>query len=298
VSGLRDLTQEAIQVNGVELAYLSGGEATAPLVICLHGFPDSALTFKHLAPDLIGGGFRVAVPWLRGYPPSEVVQGPYQMAAVAHDVIALADELSPGRSAYLVGHDWGGLATYGATALAPDRWERAVVLSVAPARSFRPFLIRDWDQQRASWYQFLFQLEPLAERVVQKADFAFIERLWEDWSPGWAIDREILDAAKKSIAEGFPAALTFYRHAWQVGLQDPALAEDQQRVMDGPVDVPTLVLRGEDDGCILAGAFDAVADYFSGEHAVEVLPRVGHFLHLEDPEGVNRRIIEFLREQA
>lgn len=282
------------RVNGIELAYLHAGAPEDPLVLCWHGFPDSPVTFRHLARDLVAAGFRVVMPWLRGYPPSEVVPGPYQIAALALDAVALADELSPDRPAYLVGHDWGAHAVYGAATLAPDRWERLVALSVAPTRVFRPFLIRDWAQQRASWYQFLFQLGPLSEAVVSEADFAFVDRLWSSWSPGWDVDREALDAAKASLRAGFPAALDYYRDTWQVQRHDPALAEDQQRIVDGPVRVPTLLLHGLQDGCILPGAMRDAASHFAGEHTIEGVPGVGHFLHLEDPERVNGRIVSFL----
>lgn len=283
-----------VHVSGIELAYREYGDAADPLVLCLHGFPDSPTTFRHLAPDLVAAGFRVVTPWLRGYPPSEIVPGPYQTAALARDVIGLADALSPERPAFLVGHDWGTLAAYGAMTLAPDRFARAVVLAVAPTRIFRPFLARDWDQQRASWYQFLFQLGPLSEAIVSADDFAYLDRLWESWSPGWKIDREALDAAKDSIRAGFPAALDFYRDNWQPERHDPALAQDQRRIVDGPIRVPTLLLHGLQDGCILPGAMEQAGEHFAAEHRIEALAGVGHFLHLEDPERVGSRIVAFL----
>ena len=290
------LTQESVHVNGLTLAYLHGGNEQDPLVICVHGFPDSPATFKHLAPELVRSGFRVVAPWLRGYPPSQVVAGPYQVAALARDVIALAEALSPNRAAFLVGHDWGGMACYGAATLDPTRWERAAVLSVPPTRVFRSFLARDWDQQRASWYQFFFQRESLADAAVSAADFAFIERLWESWSPGWAVDPEILDAAKSTLREGFPAALNFYRDTWQVERQDPQLADDQRRIIDGPITVPTMVLHGVQDGCILPGAFADAAQHFTGGHTIEAVKGVGHFLHLESPQVVNDKILSFFRQ--
>lgn len=290
--------QRSVRVNGVELAYLDAGRDEDPLVLCWHGFPDSPLTYRHLARDLVADGFRVVMPWLRGYPPSEVVKGPYQIAALARDAIALADHLSPDRPAYLVGHDWGTLLAYGAATLAPERWRRVVVLAVPPTRIFRAFLIRDWDQQRASWYQFLFQLGPLSEAVVSADDFAYVDRLWKSWSPGWALDRVALDAAKRAVRDGFPASLDFYRDAWQPDRQDPALAADQRRIVDGPIRVPVLLLHGLRDGCILPGAMRDVADHFAGEFAIEALPGVGHFLHLENPELVNPKILAFLRERG
>lgn len=286
--------RRTVRVNGVDLAYLHAGPDDAPLVVCLHGFPDSPVTWRHLLPRLVGAGYRVAAPWLRGYPPSQVVDGPYQIAAVAHDLVALVDALSPDEPAHVVGHDWGGLATYGAAVLAPDRLRRAVVLSVPPSRSFRAFLRRDWDQQRAAWYQFFFQLEPLAETAVSADDFAFVERLWRAWSPDWEPDRDALDAAITTVRDGFPASLLFYRDTYQLERRDPALAGDQQRILDGPVPGPVLVLRGARDGCILAGAYAEAGDYFADGHAMETVAGAGHFLHLERPDVVGDRITAFL----
>lgn len=289
------LQQRVVSTPGLDIAYLEGGRPDAPLVICLHGFPDSAVTFRRLAADLVAAGYRVVVPWLRGYPPSQVVDGPYQVAALARDALALLDAVGDGRPARLVGHDWGALAAYGAGVLGgPQRWERLVTLSVPPTRVFRSFLRGDWDQQRASWYQFLFQLEPLSDAAVSAGDFAFLERLWRSWSPGWEPDAEVLEAARDSIRRGFPAALRFYRDTWQPARQHPDLAADQRAIVDGPLAVPTLVLHGLQDGCILPGAFAAAGDYFAAEHRVQGVEGVGHFLHLEDPERVGRLVLDFL----
>lgn len=283
-----------LHVNGVRLVYLDYGPAQAPLVVCLHGFPDSPASFRHLAADLVAAGYRVVTPWLRGYPPSEVVDGPYQVAALARDAIALATALSPSRPAFLVGHDWGGLATYGAAVLEPSRWHGVAVLSVPPTKVFRPFLEHDWEQQRASWYQFLFQLEEVSERVVSAEGFGFLDRLWRSWSPGWQADPDVVEAARISIRAGFPASLRYYRDAWQRVRQDPGLVDDQRRIVEGPIKVCALVLYGLQDGCILPGAFANVGEYFAGPHIVDGIAGVGHFLHLETPSVVSERIVSFL----
>lgn len=296
--GARTDGHRTVEVDGVRLAYLEYGLPDGPMVLCLHGFPDSPVTFRHLAARLAAEDFRVVTPWLRGYPPSAVVNASYQVARLARDAVALAEALAPGQPAWLVGHDWGGLVAYGAAALEPSRWNGIVVLSVPPTRMFRPFLRRDWDQQRASWYQFLFQLEGLAEDAVSAEDFRFLGQLWRSWSPGWEIDKESFDAARASIRAGFPASLRYYRDAWQLASQDPLLAEDQRRIVEGPIEVPALVLRGQQDGCILAGAFSDMAGYFSAGHTLEELPDVGHFLHLETPSLVNDRILAFLHSRG
>lgn len=280
--------------DGARLAYLEVGPTDGPLVVCLHGFPDTPLTFRGLGTALAAGGFRVVAPWQRGYPPSEVVDGPYQVAALARDALALVRALSPDRPAALVGHDWGALATYGAAVLDPRLLRRVVTLSVPPSRCFRSFLRTSWDQQQASWYQFLFQLDPLAEDVVSADGFAFVERLWRAWSPGWEPDPDLLAAAVACIEAGFPASLAYYRDTWQPARQHRSLAADQQAILDGPVAIPALVLRGERDGCILPGAFGGIEHYLTAGVRVETIEDAGHFLHLERPDVIRDLVLDFL----
>jgi pimeloyl-ACP methyl ester carboxylesterase len=288
------VAEEQAQLDGVRLTYLAAGPTDGPLAICLHGFPDSPHTFRFLAADLVATGRRVVVPWQRGYPPSEVVAGPYQVAALARDAVALGRALSPDRPVDLIGHDWGALATYGAGVLAPEVCRRVVALSVPPTQAFRQFLRASWDQQRASWYQYLFQLEELSDALVRADDFGYVERLWRSWSPGWEPDRVSLDAAIASIREGWPAALLYYRDTWQPRRQDPALAQDQAAIVAGPLTVPALVLHGLQDGCILPAAFADADAYFAAAHRITGLPGVGHFLQLEDPKLVGAEILGFL----
>src|SRR3954469_14203928 len=97
------------EVGGVDLAYLEAGEG--PLALCLHGFPDTAHTWRHLLPELAGAGFRAVAPFLRGYAPTEVpADGRYQTGALAADAIALHEALGGGSDAVIVGHDWGAMA--------------------------------------------------------------------------------------------------------------------------------------------------------------------------------------------
>src|SRR5947208_7079442 len=117
----------SVTVNGVELAYLEDGPADGPLALCLHGFPDSAHTFRFLLPTLAGAGFHTVAPFMRGYAPSAVpADGAYDPGALAADVNALHEALGGDERAVLIGHDWGAITTYAASALAPDRWRRLV----------------------------------------------------------------------------------------------------------------------------------------------------------------------------
>jgi len=143
---------------------------------------------------------------------------------------------------------------------------------------------------------FFFQL-PLAAMAVQANDFAFIDKLWRDWSPGWEAPEGYLRAIKDILAApgGLDAAIGYYRLLFNPLHHDSRLA-DLEAAASGWVSIPTLYLHGGDDGCVGTDMVDAdgMKSLFPGGLEVEVIPGTGHFLHLEDPATVNRRIVEFL----
>src|SRR3954465_5483310 len=102
-----------VEANGVTYGYLADGPEDGPLALCLHGFPDSAWTWRHLLPELAAAGYRAVAPFLRGYAPTSIPDdGLYQSGAVASDAIALHAALGGGDDAVVIGHDWGALAAY------------------------------------------------------------------------------------------------------------------------------------------------------------------------------------------
>jgi len=178
------MEQRTIAANGLDFAYLTDGPEDGPLALCIHGFPDTAHTWRHLLRDLAAAGFRAVAPFLRGYAPTQIPpDGRYQLGALVKDATALHDALGGGEDAVIVGHDWGALATYGAVAHQPDRWRRAVTAAVPPTASIGMSLFT-YAQLQKSWYMFFF-LSPLAEVALPLDDFAFIDHLWSDWSPGY-----------------------------------------------------------------------------------------------------------------
>ena len=297
----RDVTITWAGIEGsvpLEVAYLEDGRPDGPLALCLHGFPDHAPTWDALLGDLAATGFHAVAPWMRGYAPTAVpADGLYQTAALALDALALADALAPaGRPAVLVGHDWGAIAAYAAVVHRPERFGRMVVMSVPHRAALASRFFTTPAQLKRSWYMFFFQL-PLAGMAVSFNDFALVDKLWRDWSPGFEPPPEHLRGIKDTLTAegGLDAALGYYRHLWNTTRHDPRLA-DAEAAGNGLVPVPTLYLHGADDGCI--GTEMVVSDelkpLFPGGLDVEVLDGVGHFLHLEDPARINARIVDFL----
>ena len=287
-----DLQEGRIAVNDVELAYLGAGPEDGPLALCLHGFPDSAWTWRFLAPELAAAGFRVVAPFLRGYAPSAVpADGRYQAGVLALDALELHSALGGDGSAVLIGHDWGALAAYGAASGGAERWRRVVAAAVPPALELQALF--SYEQVKRSFYMFVFQW-PLAEVIVGADDLLFIDRLWADWSPGYdgAEDVARVKACLRDPAN-LTAALGYYRATLGAVPQDPALA-DLQAATGTPPPQPTLYLHGTDDGCMAVTLTEGTAEQLAPGSRMEVVPGTGHFLHLERPDVVNRAIVDFL----
>src|SRR3954464_10861758 len=170
-----DITARTVATPALEFGVLEAG--TGPLALCLHGFPDSAHTWRHLLPALADAGYRAVAPFQRGYAPTGVpADGAYQIGALAADANALHEALGGAEDAVLIGHDWGAAATYAAAAHEPSRWRRTVAMSVPPFGAMVSSFL-DYAQLRRSFYMFLFQT-PLGEAAVAADGMAFLDRLW------------------------------------------------------------------------------------------------------------------------
>jgi pimeloyl-ACP methyl ester carboxylesterase len=286
--GNAELIPRFIRANGLDFAYLSQGEG--PLVLCLHGFPDTAWSFRDLLSRLAGAGYHAVAPFMRGYPPTELPQdGDYSLLALGRDIIALIEDFGVPQ-AYLVGHDWGAAATYAAAALRPDRVRRCVAAALPHLRRFvlRPTL----KQLRASSYIFKFQMPRLPEHYLVKDDFAWLKELGDIASPGWHPPADMLAAVRAAFADParLRAALGYYR-ALPRSLLKPEVITQVLK----PLQVPARLIYGEKDGVVLPEMFEGQEHLFAAGYDLVPLPNVGHFMHLEAPDVFATKVIEFLR---
>lgn len=281
-----------IAANGLVFPALAAGEG--PLVLLLHGFPESPESFAGQIPALAAAGYRAVAPTMRGYAPScQPADGDYHAVRMAEDVAAIADALGADRF-HLVGHDWGANIAFAATALAPARVRTLTAIAVPHPARFGAIVATDAAQQARSGYVFEF-LTPEADARLAADDFAWLERLWRSWSPGWAEPDAALATVKTAFRQPgvIAAALGYYRQAFD---PDSPAALASQALLAGPFAAPTLGIVGEDDGCIAADVFAAAMDPadFPVGLRVERIAGAGHFVQCERPDAVNALLLDWL----
>jgi pimeloyl-ACP methyl ester carboxylesterase len=270
-----------VDANGVRFAYLE--EGSGPLVLLVHGFPDTPHTWDAVRPAVAALGYRVVTPFTRGYYPTAIpADGAYDSDTLGRDVVALIEALGAER-AVVVGHDWGASAAYSAASLAPERVSRLVTLAIPHPASIRPSLGLLWTVRH-----FVTLRLPGAVARTRANDFAVIDELWQRWSPAWKVPAGETDAVKESFRHpgSLDAALGYYRAL------RPTLPPAQRK----RITVPTVSFAGTDDN-IAPEAYDRAASRFAGGYEVVRVPG-GHFMHREHPEPFIRELVRVLGKPA
>ncbi len=285
------ISQSQTSVNGMSMSFLECG--TGPLAVCLHGFPDSAHSWRYLLPALADAGFRAVAPFTRGYAPTSIPpDGLYQTGALSDDANVLHEALNGDENAVIIGHDWGAPSAYGAAVDQPARWKRVVGMAVPPGAAMGMAFMTNLDQLKRSWYMFFFQ-HPLADIVVPANDLEFIDMIWRDWSPGYNAQYDIGNA-KDCMRDPahLEAALGYYRATLGAGKKDPRY-DAIQTAATNPPSQPTLYLHGEKDGCIGTEVARMAGEMYPSMK-MQIVKDAGHFLQLEQPGVVNRHIVDWV----
>ena len=256
-----------MRANGLRFALLE--EGSGPLVLLLHGFPDTAHTWDAVRPALARAGLHAVSPFMRGYSPTEIPKKPaYDADTLGRDVLALIEALGQKR-AIVVGHDWGACAAYAAAALGRERVALCATVAIPHPASVRPTPRLLWGGRH-----FLAFRRAGAAAVVRANDFAHVDELVRRWSPGWDPPPIETAAVKSCLREPgvIEAALGYYR---AFGLRLPASLRARIAV-DTVCFAPTHDLFTRE-------AYDRAARRFTGGYLVVRVPG-GHFAHREHPD--------------
>ncbi|WP_060886828.1 alpha/beta fold hydrolase [Streptomyces caniscabiei] len=281
-----------VQAGRLEVPILEAG--SGPLVLCLHGFPDHAASWAGLLDRLAQEGYWAVAPAQRGYwPEGAAPDGSYRASSTGQDVLALIEALGR-EQADLIGHDLGARAAYAAANLEAARVRKLVGMAVPYGPQLPAAWVADGDQQRRSWYMFFFQTA-MAQAAVEFDDFALVDRLWREWSPGYELPETERAALKETLRA--PGVVTeilgYYRQLFTPPPADEAAKAVEGRA-GGAITVPSLYLHGADDNCMSVELSDGMEAVFKSGFERVVVPGAGHFLHLEQPETVADHILRFL----
>jgi pimeloyl-ACP methyl ester carboxylesterase len=296
--------QKSVRTPVLDIAYLESGPADGPVVILLHGWPSDVHDWDGVAPPLAAAGFRVLVPWLRGYGPTRFLDAATprsgQQAALGADVRDFLDALSIPR-AILVGYDWGGRAACVVAALWPERVRGIVAITgygiqniASAGRPASP------DQEWRYWYQWYFHTERgRAGLTANRGEMARL--LWRLWSPNWDFDDATFQATAASFdnPDFVEVTIQSYRHRYTNAPGDPAYDDLEARLAGQPeITVPAIILHGEEDG-VGAPAGSIPRDrLFTGGVERRLIPRAGHFLSRENPEEVVAAVVQLAGQAA
>lgn len=266
-----------VEANGLRFAYLEDG--SGPLVLLLHGFPDTAHTWDDLRPRLAARGYRAVSPYMRGYHPTGIPPRDADQETLARDPLALIEALGA-RDAIVVGHDFGASAAYGAAALGPDRVKQLFVLAIPHPAALKPSPKKLWGARHFAAYKL-----PGAANRFARNDFAALPAICRRWSPTWKPDPLEFDAVRESFSNraSLNAAFGYYRK----------LSPIPSASLRARITVPAVVFVGLDDPMVKPADFRGAARMFSNEYIVEEVPG-GHFMHREHPETFAERLLAHL----
>jgi pimeloyl-ACP methyl ester carboxylesterase len=269
----------AFSSDGLTFAVRDEGPLDGPVVVALHGFPQTSACWAAVTPLLVAAGYRVLAPDQRGYSrgaqPQEVRA--YAMTALTGDVLALADAADAERFAVL-GHDWGAAVGWALAGRHPDRVRSLTAVSVPHPAAMRR--ARAGPQLLRSWYMGLFQLPVLPERLLRARGGAFARRLLG----GTGLPS--LDASVRLLADPRTATAML---GWYRAIRIPG------QLGAGRTRVPALFVWSDGDAAIGRRAAEGAADFVRAPYRFEVLRGASHWIPEERPAELAALVLEHLR---
>ncbi|MFF0492069.1 alpha/beta fold hydrolase [Nocardia sp. NPDC004068] len=286
-----------VPLTDITVSALTWGERGAPLALCLHGYPDTAWSWRYLGPALAERGYYAVAPFSRGYAPSTIpADGDLSVGSRVADALDLTEKLCA-PSAVVIGHDWGAFTATAIAAMPESPFRAVVSLAVPPLATLTPtrdrlvpHLLNTLAQSINSWYILANQVPAVPERLFTP----MTEFLWRTWSPGYDAREDLAHLAESAPTPAHRTAIVdYYRQLVRRGPRS-ARSRELDRFLMAPPRSPILQLYGTTDGCLRPGLFDTVADRLPDGSVVVAVEGAGHFLHLECPDTVNGLILDYL----
>jgi pimeloyl-ACP methyl ester carboxylesterase len=273
------LARERVTANGLTFAVVDQGQGDP--VVLLHGFPDSADLWRHQIPALADAGFRVIAPDLRGFGESDKPESvdEYLIPTLMMDVAGIMDALGVAQ-AHVVGHDWGAVLAWVTGAFLPDRVDRLVAMSVGHPATFAN---ASMEQRQKSWYMLLFQFRGVAEEWLRADDW----RNFREFGGGAAdVERYVEDLSRPGALE---AGLAWYR----ANLPPESLIAPPLPLPE--IVAPTMGIWSTDDIALTEDLMKRSGEFVKGPWRYERIEGAGHWMQLDQPDTVNRLLIDFLK---
>ena len=287
-----------IDAGVLNIGYAQAGAANGPAVILLHGWPYDIHSFVDVTPLLAKAGYRVIVPYLRGYGTTRFLSSETlrngQQSALAVDTIALMDALQIKR-AILAGFDWGARTANIVAALWPERCKAMVSVSgyligsqEAGKMPLPPKAELQW------WYQYYFGTER-GRAGYEKYRHDFAKLIWQIASPKWRFDDATFERTAASFNNPDHVSIVIHNYRWRLGLAEgePKYDDLEKRLAEFPViTVPTMTLQGDADGAPHPDA-SSYAKKFSGKYSHRVIKGgIGHNLPQEASQAFAQAVVE------
>ncbi len=269
-----------VETGGLSILTTDHGPADGPVVLMIHGWPDTARLWRHQVPVLVDNGYRVLAPDVRGMGgsdrPGKVDD--YRVSASVTDMISLLDDIGAER-AHVVGHDSGAVAAWGLAISAPHRVASLTALSAGHPNAFNQAGL---EQMRWSWYMLLFQFEGTAEGWLSQNDWAMFRRLMgnhpetENWIENLAPEGALTASLNWYRANAHPSQLV------------------RPRRLVPPSTVPTLGVWSSGDLALTEKQMERSGEFVDAEWRYERIEGASHWIPLDAPDRLNELLLTWL----
>lgn len=267
------------RIGDIDIHYVSEGDG--PLVVLLHGFPESCFSWRKQVPALAAAGFRAVAPDLRGYGESSKPEGidSYRLTEIVKDIAGLITQ--HGGVCNLVGHDWGGYVAWYLAMLHPELVSKLVVMNAPHGSALSRVMKKSMQQRLRLAYQLFFNLPVIPELFWRAFGPMLMRRL------GSFTAAEVDEYAREWKKPGAIRAMLNYYRALRRHRRD-------LRSLMRPIRVPTLFIFGERDPVFMRETADGFGEWVP-DLRVERIPEAGHFVQTDAAERVNALLVDFLR---